>query len=51
MMTLKECAKFDKDTGARERLTGWGQVCKIRAGENSKSQRRKRGSKSVRKLD
>lgn len=40
-MSLRECAKFDKDNGAKQRLTGWGAVCKARTGPHSKSQRRK----------
>ncbi len=40
-MSLRECAQFDKNTGAREKLTGWARICKARSGPNSKSQRRK----------
>ena len=29
-MTLRECAKFDHANGARNRLTGWGIICKER---------------------
>ena len=25
-MTLRECAKFDKENKAREKVTGWGRI-------------------------
>ena len=31
-MTLSECAKFDHETGQKNKLTGWGKVCKARTG-------------------
>ncbi len=30
-MSLKEAAAFDFRTGQREKLTGWGKVCRARA--------------------
>ena len=30
-MTLSECAKFDHDNKLKEKLTGWGMICKDRA--------------------
>lgn len=29
-LSLREAGKFDKEIGAREKLTGWGKVCKDR---------------------
>lgn len=48
-MTLGECARFDKENGLAQRITGWGKICKLRANENSKSQRRKRNEKPKKK--
>lgn len=40
-MGLSECAAFDHGNGARERLTGWGKVCKDREARGvSRKQRR-----------
>jgi hypothetical protein len=37
-MSLGECAKFDMENGLREKLSGWGRICKERF-ENRKSKR------------
>ena len=37
-MSLGECAVYDRDNHLREKLTGWGKICKER-GENRKSKR------------
>jgi hypothetical protein len=29
-MTLRECAQYDKKNGLKEKLTGWGIICKDR---------------------
>lgn len=29
-MTLSQCGQYDKNTNARERLTGWGLICRDR---------------------
>lgn len=29
-MTLKECAQYDRKNGLKEKLTGWGIICKDR---------------------
>jgi hypothetical protein len=26
-MTLSQCAQYDKNTGAKHKLTGWGIIC------------------------
>ena len=44
--TLSQAAAHDKQTGARQRLTGWGKVCAERSHKDSKSQKRKRNAKA-----
>ena len=45
-MTLSECAKFDAETGQRDKLTGWGRICKDRAARGlSKRGERRRARK------
>lgn len=45
-MTLSECAKFDAETGQRDKLTGWGRICKERAAKHqSKRGERRRARK------
>jgi hypothetical protein len=40
-MSLRECAKFDADTGAKNKLTGWGKISKDRQERGiSRKQRR-----------
>ena len=29
-MTLKQCGQYDKQSDAKNRLTGWGRVCRDR---------------------
>ena len=41
MMSLRQSAEFDRVNGLKDKLTGWGIVSKLRANENSKSQKRK----------
>jgi hypothetical protein len=43
-MSLRECARFDFERGAREKLTGWGRVSKDRQerGISRKARRLKR---------
>lgn len=45
-MGLSECAKFDAETGQRDKLTGWGRICKERAAKHqSKRGERRRARK------
>jgi hypothetical protein len=32
-MGLKECSFFDNSNGLKQRLTGWGKICKEREGK------------------
>jgi len=42
-MGLSECARFDHANGARNKLTGWGAICKLReAQKTSRKHRRAR---------
>jgi hypothetical protein len=42
-MSLKECGQYDFKTKAKERLTGWGIICKDRAARKvSRKARRER---------
>lgn len=43
-MSLRECARFDHERGLRDKLTGWGRVCKDRhdRGVSRKQRRLKR---------
>lgn len=43
-MTLSECGKFDFDNGLKNKLTGWGKICKDRCerGTSRKARKRKR---------
>jgi len=43
--SLREAAQYDYKNNAKDKLTGWGIVCKNRTGENSKSQKRKKSRK------
>lgn len=38
VMSLGECGKFDMENNLREKLSGWGRICKERF-ENRKSKR------------
>jgi hypothetical protein len=42
-MTLSECALWDKNRGLKNKITGWGRICKARVGIGSTSKRAKRG--------
>lgn len=42
MLSLRDAGEYDRENGARNKLTGWGKVSAKRAGDNSKSQRRRR---------
>lgn len=43
-LSLRESAKFDLENGARDKLTGWGKICKERneKGTSRKQRRLKR---------
>jgi hypothetical protein len=39
-MSLKEAGEYDRKTGQREKLTGWGRICKARHEANLKRPRK-----------
>jgi hypothetical protein len=41
-MTLSECARFDHQNKLKDKLTGWGKICKDRQAKGiSRKERRK----------
>lgn len=38
-LSLKDAAAFDYATGQKEKLTGWGRICKERAGKFKRGKR------------
>lgn len=51
-MGLSECAKFDAETGQRDKLTGWGAICKARyAHRKSKRGEARRKRKGIKRPD
>lgn len=40
-MSLRECGKYDMENGLREKLTGWGKICKDRASKGLRKRARK----------
>lgn len=46
-MTLSECAKYDHNTGAKHKLTGWGKISADRAKRGISRKARIRAKKGV----
>ena len=46
-MTLSQCGQFDKQNNAKNKLTGWGIICKDRAARGVSRRARIRAKKGL----